>query len=267
MTGVPDPDLPAAEAGTGRPVVFLHGYPLNRAIFEPQLAALSGGHRIVLFDLPGYGQAEGRPVPETLGGFAEQVHATLVRRFPGPVAIVGHSFGGYIALQLLRDHPEKFDAVVLTNTRSGPDTPEARAKRLATVARLADPSEGLDIEQTARSLLAPATWQAGGSLPILVRRIVRGARSAAIIATLKAIADRPDSTPVLAGIRVPTLVIWGEADQLIPPAESRSMLSQIPRSVGIGVPGAGHLPSLEAPRAFNHAIAEFLAGRPPSGSR
>jgi 3-oxoadipate enol-lactonase len=249
---------PAVERGKGRTVVFLHGYPLNHAMWEPQLEAISDDHRVVLLDLAGYGLAEDEPVPETLRDYSEKVFLTLAARYPIDVVLVGHSFGGYVALQLYQDHPGLPSGLVLANTRAAPDTAEAQQKRLETVRRLGEPGQTLDVDATARALLAPAHWQAGGPLVESVRSMVRDARIPAIRGALNAIANRPDLRPVLPTITVPTLVLWGEEDQLIPPAETKSMVGQIPGAAGVGIPGAGHLASLEAPELFNRALAEFL---------
>jgi 3-oxoadipate enol-lactonase len=264
MSDAPDPTWPVVERGQGRPIVFLHGYPLGHAIWAPQLDALSGSEHVMLLDLPGYGLAQGMPVPDSLTGFAESVHRTLVQHAQVPVVLVGHSFGGYVALELIGRHPELVAGLVLTNTRSGPDTPEAREKRLATARRLSGPDERLDLEATCRSLVAPATWEAGGPVVDQVRAIVRGVRSSTIIPTLTAIAHRRDLTPVLSTIRVPTLVVWGEDDQLIPPAQSQSMVAPLESGIGTGIARAGHLPSLEAPSEFTQALRTLLARLPPS---
>jgi 3-oxoadipate enol-lactonase len=267
VTAGPQWGWPAVERGTGPPVVFLHGYPLDHRMWEPQLESLAQERRIVLIDLPGFGLAADGPVPDTLSGFARALNVALAAHVPGPVVVVGHSFGGYVALQLYRDFPEHFAGLVLTNTRSEPDNDEARARRMATVRRLEVSSESLDVDATVRSLLSPTAWTAGGPLVESVREIVRGARSRAVIPTLKAIAGRPDLTPVLSTIRVPTLVVWGEEDQLIPPPQTQSMVDRIAGARGVAIPGAGHLPSLEAPRPFTDALKVFLGHaartRPP----
>jgi 3-oxoadipate enol-lactonase len=264
MAGAPPTMWPALERGEGEPVVFLHGYPLSHAMWQPQLEALSRDHQVVLLDLPGYGLAEEWPVPNTLSGFSDKLHLILASRFPGPVAVVGHSFGGYVALQLYHDSPEQFAALVLTNSRSEADTPEARDTRLATAKRLGDPTQSLDVEGIARSLVAPTTWAARGPVVETVRSMVRRARPSTVVATLQAIAGRPDLTPVLSTIHVPTLVLWGEEDQLIPPSQSQSMVARISNSVGVSIPGAGHLPSLEAPEPFNRAVNNLLGRAKPS---
>jgi len=252
----------AVERGEGPALVFLHGFPLDHRMWEPVVAPLASQHRVLVLDLPGYGLAEGTPAPDSLHGFAEAVHRTLLRRAHGPAVIVGHSFGGYLTLELLREHPEQFAGLVLTNTRSAADTPEAREKRLATVRRLHDPSERFDVDGMVRVLLAPATLETAKPLVAHVTEIVATASSRTIISTLRAIADRPDLTPVLPTIRVPTLVVWGEEDHLIPPGESRAMVPLIPAAIGVEIPRAGHLPSLENPTSFAGRVGEFLGQLP-----
>jgi pimeloyl-ACP methyl ester carboxylesterase len=232
------------------PIVYLHGYPLDHRIWEPSVAGSEFASRSWLLDLPGYGRSGGIAPPDTLRGFSEWVHRTLRERSPTPAIIVGHSFGGYVALQLYQDHPDQFRGLILTNTRSEADSEEARTKRMETVKRLGQPGEGLDLTATVRALVSPRTWEGQGPVVDSLKEIVRSVPPATLIATLQAIAGRANLTPVLEKIRVPTLVIWGEEDQLIPPQQTRAMVARIPGASGVGIGGAGHLPSLEASGRF-----------------
>jgi 3-oxoadipate enol-lactonase len=256
--GLDTDPLPMVARGKGPPVIFLHGYPLNHATWDRQLEPLSVGHKIVLLDFPGYGRATERAAPATLTGFSESVHATLDALSLSPATIFGHSFGGYVALQLYRDHPDDFRGLGLVSTRAEADSPEARAKRLATIERLRMPGESLDIEGTVRGLVAESTVRDRPAIVQTVREIVQAAPTRAILPTLQAIADRPDLTPILSRIQVPTLVLWGEKDGLIPPAQTQALVPRIRGAQGEGFPNAGHLASLESPEAFNTAIRKFL---------
>jgi 3-oxoadipate enol-lactonase len=266
MTPEPDGEFPAVEEGTGPTIVFLHGYPLNHDIWGPQISAFAGARHVVALDLPGYGLAANARVPDTLAGFAAIVHEEITRKFPDPVVLVGHSFGGYIALELLRTHPKVAEGLVLANTRSDADSPEAREKRLATVRTLEGDGPGLDVDATAQGLVAPAEWTANGPTAQTAREIVRSASRRAVVGSLKAMAGRPDLTPGLERLHVPTLVVWGEEDQLIPTAQTRAMVARIPSSRGVGIPKAGHLPCLERPDAFNRAVSDLLARLETSGA-
>lgn len=252
----------ARMSGSGRTVVFLPGYPLDHRIWEPPAGAPAAPYRSVLLDFPGYGVAAALRPPDSIGGFAEAVAQTLREEQLVPSAIVGHSFGGYVALELYRTHPELFSGLVLADTRSIADTPEAKAKRVATIEKLVRTGEKPELDATVRTLLAPATFEGEPAIVELVRAIVRDAAAVAMAASLKATADRADLTSLLGRIQVPALVVWGEDDQLIPPAQSRAMVSEIPGAVSVGIPGAGHLPSLERPGRFFDALAAFVRRLP-----
>jgi 3-oxoadipate enol-lactonase len=253
------PVLPVRESGAGPPVVFLHGYPLDHRMWGTGVGGFLPHHRVLLVDLPGFGDARDLPSPESLEGFSEAVDHTLETRLVEPATIVGHSMGGYVALDLYRRHSGRFRALVLTNTRSQGDSPEGRTTRLAAATRLERPGEGIALDDTVRSLLAPHTFTTSSEVVATVRGIVASARPERLAPTLRALASRPDLTDVLPTIRVPTLVLWGASDQLIPPAQTRQMVGQIPRSTGVEITGAGHLPSLEAPAKFFGSLAEFLS--------
>ena len=110
--------------------------------------------------------------------------------------------------------------------------------------------------------MAKSTLLGNPTVVARVKEIVATARTEAVIPTLLAIANRPDLRPVLPGIHVPTAVIWGEEDRLIPPADSQGLVAGIAKAVGVGVSGAGHLPCLESPMAFTTEIERLLERLP-----
>jgi pimeloyl-ACP methyl ester carboxylesterase len=258
VIGTPTP-LPVLERGAGPTLLFLHGYPLHRAMWNPQLDSLSDHCRVLLADLPGFGTASDHAVPDTLAGFARAVETTVESRVGGPVTVVAHSFGGYIALQLYRDRPDLFERLVLVSTRSEADAPEARAKRLATAERLGNPSERLDVDAAAHPLLSEQSRTGRPRVVEAVRAMVAAAPNRAMVGALRAIANRPDLTPVLASIRVPTLVVWGAQDELMPPARTQALREGVVGSKGVEIAGAGHMSPLEDPPSFDRAVRDFLA--------
>ena len=248
------------DRGSGRPLVFLHGYPLHRGMWARQLATLTTRFRLLLVDLPGFGTNSGGPVPDTLAGFASSVGELIDPIVDGPAAIFGHSFGGYIALQMYRDRPDRFSALGLVGTRAEADAPEARERRLETARRLEDPTEHLDVAATTKGLLAPSTLAGGGPVVDATTALVRAAPNRAIVGALRALAGRPDLTSVLPTVDVPTLVVWGTDDQLMPPARTQALAAGISGAIGAPIAGAGHLSPLEAPEAFDRAVVEFFEG-------
>ena len=167
--------------------------------------------------------------------------------------------GGYVALELYRHVPHLFSGLVLADTRAEADTPEARANR-ARMIELAGARGAVAIaDEMVPKLLGDTTRRSSPAVEDRVRALILANHTSAIQAALRSMMTRPDSTPLLASIAVPTLVIVGEEDVLTPPPLSASMAAAIRHAELVHVPMAGHLSSLEQPRAFNDALVNFLA--------
>lgn len=253
--------LPHDDRGAGNPIVLLHGFPLHRGVWKGQLDPLAVGNRVIAFDLPGYGQASTLRTPESLESLSAVVDASIHAIASPPAVLVGHSMGGYVALHRYADHPERIRALILTSTRTAADSEEAAAKRHATISRLRQEGPGGYAVETARGLLAPNNASNPDLFPAVLQ-IVRSAPVPSMVASLLALAGRPDLTDLLPEVHVPTLVVWGEEDRVIAPEQSKKIVKAIPGAKGVGIPGAGHLPFLENPSAFNQAVREFLATLP-----
>ncbi len=170
--------------------------------------------------------------------------------------------GGYISFALWRRHRERVAALILADTRAGADSEEGRQGREKN-ARLAEEQGPSAIaDQMLPKLLSP---NAPAALRDQVRAIIESNDRAGIAAALRAMAARPDSTPLLATIDVPTLVIVGAEDALTPPSEAEAMFNAIPGCRLAEIPGAGHLSNVEAPEAFNAEVTEFLTPRQAFG--
>ena len=172
--------------------------------------------------------------------------------------IGGCSMGGYAALALYQSTPELFDGLVLANTRAGADSPESRANRrnmLALVDR--EGASGVAREMMPK-LLGKTTNESNSDAESFVRRLIKQQSPIAIRSAIHRMMHRPDSTPLLAQVSVPTLVITGAEDEMIPVEESRRMASAIRGAKLVVIPGAGHLANLEQPDAFNAALNGFL---------
>jgi pimeloyl-ACP methyl ester carboxylesterase len=249
--------LPAIhDTGTGAPVLFLHAYTLDASQWDHQVAALSADLRCVRIDLWGCGSSPAPPGGEpTLDGFASAVLATLDSLHIERVAVVGLSMGGYLAFALWRLAPERIRALVLCNTRA---TAGARDDRIAIAGQV-------EREQSVESIVEPMVVrmlsphaQAEAHIADPVRGRIRRCTPAGIAFAQRAMAARPDSTELLASITVPSLVIAGSQDAIIPTPEVLDMADRIP-GARYAVLDCGHLSNLERPRAVNQQLAEFLA--------
>ncbi len=248
------------DVGQGKPVVLLHAFPLSRAMWRAQVETLSASYRVIVPDQRGFGGTGGFDVTPSLDRMADDVAALLdALKITEPIVLGGLSMGGYVALAFARRHPTCLRGLILADTRSEADTPEARTNR-DNLIRFTETHSARDvIEQMLPKLLGADTRQHRPEVADEVRRIASAQTPAGIIGALKAMRDRPDATPTLSAIAVPTLVIVGSEDTLTPPAAAEAMAGRISHSRLVHIPAAGHLANLEQPQAFNHALQSYLA--------
>jgi pimeloyl-ACP methyl ester carboxylesterase len=175
-----------------------------------------------------------------------------------PVVIGGLSMGGYIAFAFYRLFPKRVAALVLAATRASADTPEGKQNREKAIQTAQVEGPPAVVRTMLPKMLAPHTYEANPKLVEHVREIMESASVEGIIGSLYALRDRPDSTPMLAQIQCPTLILHGEADQLIPLSEAERMHAGIRGSILKVIPASGHLLNLEQPDLFNQSIHEFV---------
>ena len=253
-----DIDLAYSDEGQGPPVVFLHAFPLNRTMWAPQVADLSDRYRVVTIDLRGHGESDAPMWRYTLDQFADDVHGLLAHLGIARATFVGLSMGGYILFALYRTHPELFHALVLADTRATADTPDAKAARFSMAQIAYRRGASVIADLMLPKLLSPAACEHRTDLQDHLRGIITGNQVPGIVGDLMAMEERPDATPLLSTISVPTLVLAGEEDLASPPVEVEGMANLIPGSTFVRIPQAGHLSNMENPGAFNAALLSFL---------
>ena len=243
--------------GDGPAILFVHGFPLDRTMWRPVASALTGWHR-VLPDLRGLGLSEGPEDGYTMAEYADDLAALLdVLRVPDAV-VCGLSMGGYVAFELLRRHPGRIRALVLANTRAAPDDTAGRARRDAMIARIRRDGPGFLADEMLPRLVGPDTARTMPDVVRQVRAMVTGQPTCGLVGALAAMRDRPDSRPMLDDITVPTLVLHGSDDQMIPLTEARAMADAIPDAHFAVIPAAGHLAPVEQAVNTGRVIREFL---------
>jgi pimeloyl-ACP methyl ester carboxylesterase len=246
------------DVGAGMPVAFVHGFPHNRTLWSPQVSALVDRARCIAPDLRGFGESSHHG-PFTIDQYADDV-AMLLRSLGVERAVIaGLSMGGYVALALWRRHRSLVRGLVLAHTRAGSDTDEARGKRraLIDVARTRGASAVADGQVT--GMLGKTTREKRPAMIDEVHRMLATASVEGIVGALEAMMARVDSTGTLPTIDVPTLVIVGSEDVLIPRSEGDILREAIRGSRLEVIEQAGHVSNMERPAAFNHVLSEFLA--------
>jgi 3-oxoadipate enol-lactonase len=243
-----------------RAYVLLHAFPIGANLWEPQMRSIPAGWRLITPDLRGFGGSTELDSLSALSmsDFADDIVDLLEELGVKRAVIGGCSMGGYAALALYQSRPDMFEGLVLANTRAGADSPEARANRrnmLAIVDR--EGPSGVAREMMPK-LIGKTTKDTNSSIEANVRRLIKQQSPVAIRSAIHRMMHRPDSTPLLAQVSVPTLVITGEEDEMIPVDESRKMADAIAGAKLVIVPRAGHVANMEQPEAFNNALSNFL---------
>jgi pimeloyl-ACP methyl ester carboxylesterase len=250
------------EAGSGWPVVLIHAFPLNADMWRPQLERVPEGWRFIAPDLRGFGpDAPVTPGARhtTVDEMATDIAALLDHLEIDPAVIGGLSMGGYVTFALFRQAPERFSGMILANTKSQADTPEGREARRTMIELAHARGAPAVADALIPKLLGATTTKRRPAVADQVRRMIEGARVEGIVGAIEAMIERPDSTPDLARIACPTLVVVGGEDVITPVADGAEMQNHIARSRLVILPETGHLSNLEAPDGFALALSDFLA--------
>jgi len=245
------------DVGAGEPVVFLHGFPHNRTLWAPQTGALVDRSRCIAPDLRGFGGSSVAP-PFSIDQYADDVVALLDALRIERAVVAGLSMGGYVAFALWRRHRARVRALILADTRPGPDSDEARQKRRELIALARAKGSSAVAESMIPGMVGKSTREKNAGLVDAMYQMMQNAPVDGVVGALEAMIARPDSAPTLPTIDVPTLVVVGEEDALTPVSEARAMHAAIPSSRLEVLAGAGHVSNFERPAAFNHVVSEFL---------
>ncbi len=246
------------DTGVGHPILFIHGYPLGRRIWDPQLRNLLGMARLVVPDLRGHGDSEPTDVPYSMELFADDCMTLCERReVKDPLIVCGLSMGGYVSLQLVQKYKEHVAGLVLVATRAGADSDEGKKARDADIALLDSKGASTIVDKMLPRLLTPETLRRRPKVVELAERTMRKTSAQTMAHDLAAMKARPDMREMLATIDVPTLIVHGKEDTLIPPKEAEAMGAAIPNATLVLIDGAAHLVNIEQPTAFNEALKKF----------
>ena len=225
-------------------ILWLHGFPHTSALFAKQLSIAGAEH--VMPDLP---------PRESMDDYAKFAVEQLDARGIEKATFAGLSMGGYISFAVLRLFPERVSGLILIDTRETADTEEARKGRYEMIEKAQREGTAPIVEAMLPKML---TKDAPEDMREFVREMMMSASREFVIAALRAIATRPDSSPLLPDIAVPTLIVVGEEDPITPPKDAERMANAIPNARLVKIAGAAHLPNVEKSDEFNAAIGSAL---------
>jgi pimeloyl-ACP methyl ester carboxylesterase len=228
------------------PLLLVPGLTCSARLFAPQIPVLWQHGPVMVAD---------HRQDDTIDAVARRILDNAPPRF----ALAGLSMGGYIAFAMMRLAPERIVRLALLDTSARADTPEQTAARQGQIA-MAQAGRFAEIPDLSMPRYVHPNRQNDAAVTATVRRMAEETGSEAFIRQLKAIMSRPDSRPMLAAIRCPTLVLVGEDDVATPPELSREIAAGIAGAQLVVVPDCAHLSTLEKPEAVNAALVAWLTG-------
>ncbi len=262
---VGDVELAVTDVGVGRPVLLVHGFPLDRRLWNPQIDALvAAGSRAIAPDLRGYGRSSFGKCDASDGvgmhQYADDLAGLLdVMSVAERVVFVGFSMGGYIAWEFFDRYRDKLAGMVLCDTRAAADSPEAAANRMKMANHVDTWGSRHVAELLIPKLFASDTIRHRPELVESVREMITQSPTAAIAAAQRGMARRTDFSDRLAEFDLPVLAIGGEHDAISPPDEMQRMAAAMPDAKFTRIAGAGHMAPIENRAAVNAAIVDFVA--------
>jgi pimeloyl-ACP methyl ester carboxylesterase len=227
-------------------------------MWKKQLEAVGRTYRAIAYDIRGHGASDVGDGQYMIEGHVDDLIALMDHLKLRRPVIVGLSMGGYIALRALEKHPDRFCAAVLCDTRSEADSNEGKLKRFAGLTVVKSRGAAAFAEGFMKSLFAPESEKTTREEREAIRKTITATSPLSIAGTLIALGARTDTTASLSSLKIPTLIMVGESDQLTPPAASEAMHERIPGSELFVVPRAGHMSNLENPEFFNEKLLQFL---------
>ena len=252
--------LDYSDDGHGLPLVLIHGFANDRTLWQPQIEALRPRYRVIAPSLRGFGDSsdtDGGPV--SMDTYAQDVVHLLDHLGVASAVVGGISLGGYVALAMALNHRERVCGLVLANTRAGADPAEWKPFREEMVRTVTARGAEAVVDNYADKPFGP------DCTPLVkegVRAMIRRQRTPGLVSGTRGMAERPDRTPALSSIRVPTLVIHGTDDQYIPASEAEVMHRGIAGSRYVNLQRAGHLSNVDSAPQFNAALESLLTGIP-----
>ena len=251
------------DVGIGKiPVVFLHGFPFNKSMWDNQLATFKETHRFISLDFRSFGQSSNDGSELSMDVLADDLIGFLNAMKLRQVIICGLSMGGFVTLNAITRYPERFAALILCDTNCVADTLEQRTKRDEVIKEIEQNGTSKFAATFLDAVFADDTYSSNKPVVTKINADILANTPEVITAGLKALATRTETCSSLEKITVPTLIICGREDEVTPLEQSEFMNKHIKDSALKIIENAGHLSSLEQPEAFNAELLEFLSSEP-----
>jgi pimeloyl-ACP methyl ester carboxylesterase len=239
-------------------VIFIHGFPFNKYMWQAQINLLKDKYHVIAYDVRGHGNSELGTEELSIDLFGEDLIGFMNALKLDKVILCGLSMGGYITLNVLSKHQDRFMGALLCDTTCTADSPEGKEKRKKNIERVK--VEGLTnyTEESLKILFAPESLTNHAEIVEKIRNTIVNTPVETITKTLTALGNREETCSKLAQIKIPVTILVGEKDMLTPISTARLLHENILNSTLHLISEAGHLSNLENPNQFNMILDDFL---------
>ena len=246
--------------GTGAlPILFIHGFPFDKSMWQPQMERLKDKHRVIAYDIRGFGKTGHGNEKPSISLFADDLILFMDTLQIKKAVVCGLSMGGYIILNAASRYQERFEAIVLCDTQCIADSKEVREKRYQTIAQIEKSGLTEYAENFVKSVFCPESLNTKQDEVDKIKNIILKTPVQTITETLQALAIRQETCFALPDIRIPVLIICGREDTVTPVIQSEYMYEHLVHSTLHTIAKAGHMSNLEQPDEFNNHLYNFLS--------
>ncbi|MBC7844986.1 MAG: alpha/beta hydrolase [Flavobacterium sp.] len=240
------------------PIIFLHGYPFDKTMWQGQLDFFESSYRLIACDIRGFGKSTDEKSHLSMDMFADDLVTFMDKLSIDKAIVCGLSMGGFITLNAMKRFPSRFEALILCDTQCVADTPEIKVKRNINIDEIEANGVTNFNEGFIKSVFHKDSLANKTELVKQLRSVVFYNSQHVISQGLVALGDRSETCSSLSEIHIPTLIICGKGDQVTPLAQSKFMHKHIKGSILEVIENAGHVSNLEQPKEFNKHLEEFL---------
>ncbi len=240
------------------PIIFLHGFPFDKTMWQAQLDFLKPSYRLISLDIRGFGKSKDENSSLSMDLFGEDLITFMDKLNLDKVIICGLSMGGFIALNALKRFPERFEALILCDTQCIADTIEVKEKRYKIIDEIGVNGVTEFNEGFIKSVFHKNSLSQKKALVEKLGAVVFSNSPHIITMGLTALAERSETCSTLSEIAIPTLIICGREDEVTPLAQSEFLHANINGSTLRVIDYAGHVSNLEQPQEFNKHLLDFL---------
>ncbi len=239
-------------------IIFIHGFPLNKSMWNEQLEALENSFRVIAYDIRGHGYSEEGNEEFSIELFTNDLICLMDELKIVKTILCGLSMGGYIALNAIEKYPRRFNALILCDTSCAADAPEAKAKRKKAIENIEKNGVEKYADESLINLFAPESFATMKEEIADVREMIIKTSRQTLCSTLRALSVRLETCDKLPDINVPVLILVGRKDKITPPTVALMMHEKIKDSLLHIIRHAGHLSNIENSYEFNEQLRTFI---------